>query len=72
MKPRVYFHIYYFLLDNDKQILQRESETCLQNPDLGYMEVYFHTPYVFMSCCLSRQMNSVLVFHVNNVVCTHP
>jgi hypothetical protein len=72
MEPRVYFHIHYFLLDIDRQILKRESEICLQNPDLEYMEVYFHTPYVFMPCCLSRQMHSVLVFHVNYVVCAHP
>jgi hypothetical protein len=72
MTTRVYFHIYYFLLDNDRQILKRESEICLQNPDLEYMEVYFHTPYVLMSCCLSRQMHSVTVYHVNYVVCVHP
>ena len=72
MRPRVYFHICYFLLDNDRQILKRESEIFLQNPDLEYMEVYFHAPYVLMSCCLSRQMHSVLVFHVNYVVCAHP
>lgn len=72
MRRRVYFHIYYFLLDNDKQILKREMEICLQDRDLENMEVYFHAPYVLISCYLRRQMHSKLVFHVNYVICAHP
>jgi hypothetical protein len=72
MKRKVYFHIYYFLPDNDRQILKRESEICLQDRDPEHMEVYFHAPYVSTSCCLRIQIHSKLVFHVNSIVSVHP
>ena len=49
MRQRVYFHIYCFLLDNDRQILKREMEICRQDRDLENMEVYFHAPYVLIA-----------------------
>jgi hypothetical protein len=72
MKRTVYFHIYYFLLDNDRQILKRESEISLQDRDSKYVKDYFHAPHVMTSCCLEIQIDSKLVFRGNCVVSDHP